>query len=241
MVSNSKNCNAKIQLSVCNARIELDMQGITKVVTLCVNWSFCVSYHFLETCCWWTWLGLATLVFHLVSWSRPLGVKACFWVLWVWEILCADITHPIPDLTGYITEGQIYVDRQLQNRQVSWVILLADRLSQAVVSIIRSYGCNSFDLELWLGDHWKCASRLCVLLCSQIYPPINVLPSLSRLMKVLLSSFLLLVVNRIQACLTMIVKGHTGYLCFSRTSASNYLVFKKELYSSSCWKPLLYM
>jgi len=31
---------------------------------------------------------------------------------------CADITHPIPDLTGYITEGQIYVDRQLQNRQV---------------------------------------------------------------------------------------------------------------------------
>jgi V-type H+-transporting ATPase subunit B len=44
-----------------------------------------------------------------------------------------DITHPIPDLTGYITEGQIYVDRQLHNRQ--------------------------------------------------IYPPINILPSLSRLMK----------------------------------------------------------
>jgi len=44
-----------------------------------------------------------------------------------------DINHPIPDLTGYITEGQIYVDRQLHNRQ--------------------------------------------------IYPPINVLPSLSRLMK----------------------------------------------------------
>ena len=43
-----------------------------------------------------------------------------------------DITHPIPDLTGYITEGQVYVDRQLSNRQ--------------------------------------------------IYPPINVLPSLSRLM-----------------------------------------------------------
>lgn len=44
-----------------------------------------------------------------------------------------DITHPIPDLTGYITEGQIYVDRQLHNKE--------------------------------------------------IYPPINVLPSLSRLMK----------------------------------------------------------
>merc|ERR1719242_435015 len=26
-----------------------------------------------------------------------------------------DITHPIPDLTGYITEGQIYIDRQLHN------------------------------------------------------------------------------------------------------------------------------
>ncbi|KAL9841432.1 putative P-type H(+)-exporting transporter [Arabidopsis thaliana] len=28
-----------------------------------------------------------------------------------------DITHPTPDLTGYITEGQIYIDRQLHNRQ----------------------------------------------------------------------------------------------------------------------------
>merc|ERR1712154_676574 len=44
-----------------------------------------------------------------------------------------DITHPIPDLTGYITEGQIYVGRQIGNKG--------------------------------------------------IYPPINVLPSLSRLMK----------------------------------------------------------
>merc|ERR1712159_658358 len=44
-----------------------------------------------------------------------------------------DITHPIPDLTGYTTEGQIYIDRQLHNRQ--------------------------------------------------IFPPVNVLPSLSRLMK----------------------------------------------------------
>ena len=31
-----------------------------------------------------------------------------------------DITHPIPDLTGYITEGQIYIERQLHNRQVGW-------------------------------------------------------------------------------------------------------------------------
>ena len=44
-----------------------------------------------------------------------------------------DITHPIPDLTGYITEGQIVLDRELHGQA--------------------------------------------------IYPPINVLPSLSRLMK----------------------------------------------------------
>ncbi|MEM1774708.1 MAG: V-type ATP synthase subunit B, partial [Acidilobaceae archaeon] len=44
-----------------------------------------------------------------------------------------DITHPIPDLTGYITEGQIVLSRELHNRG--------------------------------------------------IYPPINVLMSLSRLMK----------------------------------------------------------
>lgn len=43
-----------------------------------------------------------------------------------------DVTHPIPDLTGYITEGQIYISRELQRRGV--------------------------------------------------YPPIDVLPSLSRLM-----------------------------------------------------------
>ena len=44
-----------------------------------------------------------------------------------------DITHPIPDLTGYITEGQIVLDRELNRRD--------------------------------------------------LYPPIRVLPSLSRLMK----------------------------------------------------------
>ncbi len=44
-----------------------------------------------------------------------------------------DITHPIPDLTGYITEGQIVLDRELHGQAV--------------------------------------------------YPPISVLPSLSRLMK----------------------------------------------------------
>ena len=34
------------------------------------------------------------------------------------NLIFTDITHPTPDLTGYITEGQIYIDRQLHNRQV---------------------------------------------------------------------------------------------------------------------------
>jgi V/A-type H+-transporting ATPase subunit B len=29
-----------------------------------------------------------------------------------------DDTHPIPDLTGYITEGQIYVDRDLNSQGI---------------------------------------------------------------------------------------------------------------------------
>ena len=29
-----------------------------------------------------------------------------------------DITHPIPDLTGYITEGQIVLDRELEQKGI---------------------------------------------------------------------------------------------------------------------------
>ena len=29
-----------------------------------------------------------------------------------------DITHPIPDLTGYITEGQIVLDRNLNGQSI---------------------------------------------------------------------------------------------------------------------------
>lgn len=42
--------------------------------------------------------------------------------------LLTDITHPIPDLTGFITEGQIYVDRQLHNRQVLFLPIAASFL-----------------------------------------------------------------------------------------------------------------
>ena len=45
---------------------------------------------------------------HSVLWFEP----------YLFSLFSSDITHPIPDLTGYITEGQIYVDRQLHNRQV---------------------------------------------------------------------------------------------------------------------------
>ena len=47
-----------------------------------------------------------------------------------------DITHPIPDLTGYITEGQVYVDRQLHNRQVYPPINVLPSLSRLMVSLL---------------------------------------------------------------------------------------------------------
>lgn len=47
-----------------------------------------------------------------------------------------DITHPIPDLTGYITEGQIYVDRQLHNRQIAPPINVLPSLSRLMKSAI---------------------------------------------------------------------------------------------------------
>ncbi|KAK2962547.1 putative V-type proton ATPase subunit B2 [Blattamonas nauphoetae] len=47
-----------------------------------------------------------------------------------------DITHPIPDLTGYITEGQIYVDRQLHNKQIAPPINVLPSLSRLMKSAI---------------------------------------------------------------------------------------------------------
>ncbi|KAI6677550.1 hypothetical protein NL676_038346 [Syzygium grande] len=44
-----------------------------------------------------------------------------------------DITHPTPDLTGYITEGQIYIDRQLQNRQPINVLPSLSRLMKSAI------------------------------------------------------------------------------------------------------------
>ena len=61
------------------------------------------------------------------------GIKGSVTLIPILTMPNDDITHPVPDLTGYITEGQIVIDRGLANKGV--------------------------------------------------YPPINVLPSLSRLMK----------------------------------------------------------
>jgi V/A-type H+-transporting ATPase subunit B len=41
-----------------------------------------------------------------------------------------DDTHPIPDLTGYITEGQIYVDRDLNSQGVEPPIYVLPSLSR---------------------------------------------------------------------------------------------------------------
>lgn len=47
-----------------------------------------------------------------------------------------DMTHPIPDLTGYITEGQIYIDRQLHNRQIYPPVQVLGSLSRLMKSAI---------------------------------------------------------------------------------------------------------
>ncbi|KAJ4455108.1 putative V-type proton ATPase subunit B2 [Paratrimastix pyriformis] len=47
-----------------------------------------------------------------------------------------DITHPIPDLTGYITEGQIYVDRGLHNKQICPPINVLPSLSRLMKSAV---------------------------------------------------------------------------------------------------------
>uniref|UniRef100_A0A673BC10 Vacuolar proton pump subunit B n=1 Tax=Sphaeramia orbicularis TaxID=375764 RepID=A0A673BC10_9TELE len=43
-----------------------------------------------------------------------------------------DITHPIPDLTGYITEGQVYVDRQLSTPPINVLPSLSRLMKSAI-------------------------------------------------------------------------------------------------------------
>ncbi|CAK9030180.1 V-type proton ATPase subunit B [Durusdinium trenchii] len=63
-----------------------------------------------------------------------------------------DITHPIPDLTGYITEGQVYIDRQLHNNQIFPPINLLPSLSRLMKSAVG----EGFTRD----DHWNVCNQL---------------------------------------------------------------------------------
>mmetsp|Transcript_18626 Transcript_18626/g.30392 ORF Transcript_18626/g.30392 Transcript_18626/m.30392 type:complete len:506 (-) Transcript_18626:222-1739(-) len=63
-----------------------------------------------------------------------------------------DITHPIPDLTGYITEGQIYVDRALHNNQIYPPINLLPSLSRLMKSAVGE--------GMTRDDHWSVCNQL---------------------------------------------------------------------------------
>lgn len=67
-----------------------------------------------QTLCWCSLNGWQSASYISSSYSSCSSEYVQQMHLSLWT----DITHPIPDLTGYITEGQVYVDRQLHNRQV---------------------------------------------------------------------------------------------------------------------------
>ncbi|KAE8723595.1 V-type proton ATPase subunit B 2 [Hibiscus syriacus] len=58
-----------------------------------------------------------------------------------------DITHPTPDITGYITEGQMYIDRQLYSRQELHLLhpypdIPTNQCSSLAVSSDEGEGCT---------------------------------------------------------------------------------------------------
>jgi len=63
-----------------------------------------------------------------------------------------DITHPIPDLTGYITEGQIVLDRSLHQRGIYPPIIILPSLSRLMKDSIG----EGFTRE----DHAACSAQL---------------------------------------------------------------------------------
>lgn len=58
-----------------------------------------------------------------------------------------DMTHPIPDLTGYITEGQIYIDRTLHNKQIAPPINVLPSLSRLMKSAVSESRNDHFDVS----------------------------------------------------------------------------------------------
>ena len=45
-----------------------------------------------------------------------------------------DKTHPIPDLTGYITEGQIILSRELYRKNIRRISVMAYKISDECIS-----------------------------------------------------------------------------------------------------------
>jgi len=58
------------------------------------------------------------------------GIKGSITQIPILSMPNDDITHPIPDLTGYITEGQIVLDRELANKGIYPPIKILDSLSR---------------------------------------------------------------------------------------------------------------
>jgi len=68
--------------------------------------------------------------------GRVYGKKGSITQIPILTMPSDDITHPIPDLTGYITEGQIFIDRQLHNRKIFPPINVLPSLSWLMKSAI---------------------------------------------------------------------------------------------------------
>lgn len=76
-----------------------------------------------------------------------------------------DITHPIPDLTGYITEGQVFVDRGLHNRQIYPPINVLPSLSRLMKSGIGKVKVWRFHFGGWRGRGRRCLLAVLALPC----------------------------------------------------------------------------
>jgi V/A-type H+-transporting ATPase subunit B len=63
-----------------------------------------------------------------------------------------DISHPIPDLTGYITEGQIVLNRELYQKGINPPINILDSLSRLMK--------DGIGKEYTREDHGKIADQL---------------------------------------------------------------------------------
>ena len=84
--------------------------------------------------------------------GRIKGMKGSVTILPVITMPEDDITHPIPDLTGYITEGQIVLDRELHRKGIFPPVDVLPSLSRLMQSGIGERNTR--------GDHRKIANSL---------------------------------------------------------------------------------